>query len=195
MAKLGKGLTNIPGTPGASGGPKFKGGVDNYLKGMDVVMANLNREIGLIENGSMRGLIEAAAHIRRKTNDEGNASNLTPIDKDNLNASWFVVTPTSTPPVLGPKTFSSDSVGSKVKAAHTGTVESARGKVVAMSSKNKKFLMMGYSASYSGVVHEFIDPNINWKRIGSNAKWLQNTIYENKDKILQIIKNESQIKK
>lgn len=188
MAKLGKGLTNIPGTPGASGGA-------NYLKGMDVVMANLNREIENIKNGSMKGLILAAAHIRRKTNDEGNAANLTPIDKGNLNASWFVVTPTSTPPVSGPKTFSSDAVGSKVKAGHSGTVEQARGEVASMSSKNRKFLMMGYSAPYSGFVHEFIDPNINWKRIGSNAKWLQNTIYENKDKILQIIKNESQIKK
>lgn len=186
--RLGKGLTNIPGTPGASGGV-------NYLKGMDVVMANLNKEIELIKNGSMRGLILSAAHIRRKTNDEGNASNLTPVDKGNMNASWFVVTPTSTPPVLGSKTFSNDSVGSKVKAAHTGTVEQARAEVIAMSSGTKKFLMMGYSAPYSGFVHEFIDPNITWKRIGSNAKWLQNTIYENKDKILSIIANESQIKK
>ena len=187
MARLGKGLTNIPGTPGASGGV-------NYLKGMDVVMSNLNKEIELIKVGSMKGLIEAAAFIRKKTNDEGKPSDLTPVDKGNLNASWFVVTATATPSVQGPKKFSSDPVGSKVQSEHAGVVAQARGEVASMSNANKKFLMMGYSANYAGFVHEFIDPNINFKRIGSNAKWLQNTIYENKGKIVEIIKNESQIK-
>jgi hypothetical protein len=187
MARLGKGLTNIPGTPGASGGV-------NYLKGMDVVMSNLNKEIELIKGGSMRGLILAAHHIREKTNDEGKASNLTPIDKGNLNSSWFIVTPTSIPPVKGSKKFSSDAVGQRVRSEHMGVVEQGRGEVASMSNANKKFLMMGYSAFYGGFVHEFIDPNINWTRIGSNAKWLQNTIYENKDKIVQIIANESKIK-
>jgi hypothetical protein len=190
MARLstGSALLNRPGTAGASGGA-------GYLKGMETVMSNLNKEIEGIKVKSMGGLIMAAAHIRQKTNDEGNAANLTPVDKGNLNASWFVVTATATPYVKGPKTFSSDSVGSEVKAAHSGVVEQARGQVASMTTANRKFLMMGYSANYAGFVHEFIDPAINWNRIGSNAKWLQNTIYENKEKIVQIVKNESQIKK
>jgi hypothetical protein len=187
MARLGGGLTNIPGTPGASGGV-------NYLKGMDTVMSNLNKEIEKIKNGSMRGLILAAAHIRAKTNDEGKASDLTPVDKGNLNASFFIVTPNSTPPVKGSKKFSSDSKGAKVQAGHSGVVEQARGEVASMSNANKKFLMLGYSAPYAGFVHEFIDPNIRWSRIGSNAKWFQNTIYSEKGNILKIIANESQIK-
>jgi hypothetical protein len=188
MAKLGRGgLLNPPGTPGASGGV-------NYLKGMNAVMVNLNKEIELVKNGSMRGLVLAAEHIRQKTNEEGKASNLTPIDKGNLNSSWFVATPTSTPPVKGSKKFSSDPVGSRVRAEHSGVVEQAKGEVKSMSSGSKKFLMMGYSAFYAGFVHEFIDPGIRWTRIGSNAKWFQNTIYSNKDKILKIIANESQIK-
>jgi hypothetical protein len=187
MARLGKGLTHIPGTPDASGGV-------NYLKGMDVVMANLNKEIELITNASMRGLVLAAHHIREKTNDEGKASDLTPIDKGNLNSSFFIATPTSRPSVKGSKKFTSDSVGRRVASEHASTVEQAVGEVASMSTGNKKFVMLGYTAFYSGFVHEFIDPNISWTRIGSNAKWLQNTIYNEKGKILNIIKNESQIK-
>ena len=188
MARLGRGgLFNPPGTPGASGGA-------NYLKGMDVVMSNLNREIEKITNGGMRGLVLAAEHIRQKTNDEGKASDLTPRDKGNLDSSWFVVTSNSTPPVRGSKKFSGDPVGRRVAAEHSGVVEQGRGEVKSMSTGNKKFLMMGYSAFYSGFVHEFIDPSINWTRIGSNAKWLQNTINGEKGKILQIIANESKVK-
>jgi hypothetical protein len=185
MARLG--LFYRPGTPGASGGK-------NYLKGMDAIMANLNMEIELIKNGTMQGLVEVADHVRQKTNDAGKASDLTPQDKGNLNASWFVVTPTSTPATRGPHKFSSDPVGVKVQGAHAGTVAQARGEVASMSSANKKFLMMGYSAPYAGFVHEFIDPAINWTRIGSNAKWLQNTIYNEKGKILQIIAKNAKIK-
>lgn len=188
MARLGGGLRNIPGTPGASGGA-------NYLKGMDTVMANLNKEIEVIKNASMRGLVLAAHHIREETNRGGKASDLTPIDKGNLNSSFFIVTPTSTPPVKGSKKFTNDYAGRRVSAEHSATVEQGRGEVTNMSNANKKFVMLGYSAFYAGFVHEFIDSNIAWKRIGSNAKWFQNTIYSNKNKIIQIIANESKIRK
>ena len=56
------------------------------LKGMDVVMANLNREILKIEGRSMKGLIEASIIIRR---DMEKTPPLIPVDTGNLRASWF----------------------------------------------------------------------------------------------------------
>ena len=56
------------------------------IKGMDVVLANLNKEIMKIEGRSMKGLIEAAILIRR---DMDKTPPLIPIDLGNLRASWF----------------------------------------------------------------------------------------------------------
>ena len=187
MARLGRGgLLNPPGTPGASGGVT--------LEGLNTVMANLNKEIELIKNASMRGLVLAAHHIREKTNEEGKGCDLTPVEKGNLNSSFFIATPNSAPPVKGSKKFSSDKVGQRVSSEHAGVVAQAKGEVATMSNANKKFLMLGYSAFYSAVVHEFIDSGIHWTRTGSNAKWFQKTIYSEKNKIVQIIANESKIK-
>ena len=57
------------------------------IKGTDVVLANLNREIVKIKAGSMAGLIEASIMIRR---DMDKTSPLIPIGRtENLRASWF----------------------------------------------------------------------------------------------------------
>jgi len=56
------------------------------IKGMDVVLANLNREILAIQGRSMVGLIEAAILIR---NDMDKTSPLIPVDTGNLRGSWF----------------------------------------------------------------------------------------------------------
>lgn len=57
------------------------------IKGMDVVLSNLNREILAIKGRSMAGLIEASVLIRR---DMEKTPPLIPIDTGNLRASWFV---------------------------------------------------------------------------------------------------------
>ena len=56
------------------------------IKGTDIVLANLNREIAKIKVRSAAGLIEAAIMIRR---DMEKTPPLIPLDTGNLRASWF----------------------------------------------------------------------------------------------------------
>jgi len=56
------------------------------LKGTDIVLANLNREIMKIKARTGAGLIEAAIFIRR---DMEKTPPLIPLDQGNLRASWF----------------------------------------------------------------------------------------------------------
>ena len=56
------------------------------IKGMDVVMSNLNREILAMKGRSMAGLIEASILIRR---DMDKTPPLIPVDTGNLRGSWF----------------------------------------------------------------------------------------------------------
>ena len=63
------------------------------IKGLQKVMNNLNREIGKIKEGTMKGLIESAAFIRV---DMDKTPPKIPIDTSNLRSSWFT-TPNPTP--------------------------------------------------------------------------------------------------
>jgi len=59
------------------------------VKGMDIILSNLNKEIKAIEGRSMKGLIRAAIVIRA---DMEKTPPLIPIDTGNLRASWFTTT-------------------------------------------------------------------------------------------------------
>ena len=59
------------------------------IKGMDIVMSNLNKEIAKIKVGAAAGLLEAAILIRRNMDK---TPPLIPIDEGNLRASWFTET-------------------------------------------------------------------------------------------------------
>jgi hypothetical protein len=71
---------------------------ETYLKGLDDVMKNLNKEVQAIEGKTMKGLIKAAIIVRR---DMDKTSPKIPVDTGNLRSSWFV-TPVSSPtkPIL-----------------------------------------------------------------------------------------------
>jgi hypothetical protein len=56
------------------------------IRGMDKVVANLNKELAKMKMGSMKGLLLAAAFIRR---DMEQVPPLIPVDTGNLRASWF----------------------------------------------------------------------------------------------------------
>jgi len=56
------------------------------IKGMDIVLSNLNKEIKAIEGRSMQGLIRAAIILRA---DMDTTPPLIPIDTGNLRSSWF----------------------------------------------------------------------------------------------------------
>jgi hypothetical protein len=163
------------------------------IAGFETVMNNLNREIENIQGASMRGLIKAAAHIRQKTESD---SPRTPVDYGNLRASWFVTTATGVHAGSGTSGFR-DNPEKKMTAGdfatnHQATVTEAQGIVTSQTTKDKKVLMMGYSANYALWVHEAVDKK--FKREGSGAKWLQTAIGNNTKTILEIIRQNAQIK-
>ena len=71
-----------------------------------------------------------------------------------------------------------------------------------MNTPNNVNVMMGYSANYSGWVHEMIGANFNPKnrkgkkrrRAGAGAKWLESAIKNNRAKIVQIVKDNAKVK-
>ena len=165
------------------------------IKGFDVVLANLNREIKGMEDRSMKGLIMAAALVRRETEK---TSPITPLDYGNLRSSWFVVTGKGKEPNdAGNKGFK-DNPKTGLKAGvlqtdHTDAITECKGIVRANEGTKGKFLIMGYSANYALWVHEMIGAK-EWSRTGSGPKWFETAFKRNSAKILQIIKDNAQIK-
>jgi len=172
--------------PGTSGGAQ-------YLKGMEAVMANLNKELDRVEGATMGGLIRAAAHVRQETEKPGNV--LTPVDYGNLRASWFVVTKDKVPVGYGSKQFRGPKAA-EFLIDHQTNLTQAQGEVRTMSNDSKEFLMMGYTMNYAGFVHEMVGvPPENWSRPGSGPKWLEEAIAGSTGKIVEIVKENAMIKK
>ena len=196
------------GTRGASGGPKFAGDVDNYKRNLNIVMANINKEIGNIKDASVKGLINAAIFIRNKTETEAPS---TPVDLGNLRSSWFITTASKKVAndkwnkgfrnvKKGKGTYNSaksTNLASKMAAEHTAAISEAKSDIQGMNTKGKEFLMMGYSANYAGYVHEYIGGQVVWKRDSpqSGPKWFEKAIKTNSKKIFQIVAETSKLKK
>jgi len=184
MATLGRIGTHLrPGMPGASGGVA-------HLKGLAAVEARLNLELEGIKDRSMKGLISYAAFIREKTEHE---EPLTPMDYGNLSASWFVVTAKRDVRTKGKKAFKGPNAG-KIAEQKASAITTGQGEIASMDTKDKKFLMMGYGANYAGFVHEFIDGIVHFKRVGARTKWFQEHLYKNTGKMVEIVKENAQIK-
>ena len=157
------------------------------IKGMDVVLANLNREILLMEERSNTGLIEAAILIRR---DMDMTPPLIPIDLGNLRASWFTVT--------GKGKGGEVEEGAGFSGPKAGDLQTdrqaaiAEGQAVA-SAYTGPMVMLGFSANYAMFVHENI--GASFKRPGAGAKFFESALKRNKDAILQLIGTNASIKK
>lgn len=155
------------------------------VTGVKTVIANLNREILKIKGRSMAGLVRGVIVIRR---DMDRTPPLIPIDLGNLRASWFVVTG------VGKGTTKS----AKFKGEQAGTLGADHSKVISHVSKKVKgreFVGFGFSAFYSGVVHEVVSPAKNWSRSGSGPKFLESSINRNKVAVLAVIREQARIKR
>jgi len=168
------------------------------VKGLEEVMVNLNKELAFIKAKSTRGMVLAAYFIRNKMEEE---TPLTPVDYGNLRSSWFIVTANKkeagdsyNKTFLGPN-------AAKLTSDHSTTVTAAQGIVAAQSVGNRSVLMMGYTANYAMYVHEMIGANFNpekrkgkaVRREGAGAKWLETAIKRNKEKIVQIIRDNAKV--
>jgi hypothetical protein len=181
----------------------------NQVEGLREVMINLNAEIAKIKGANIRGLMNAVAYIRNETETH---APLTPVDYGNLQSSWFAVT------YHGKMANDKWNKGfrdnpdakvqaSKLAAAHNDAMAEAKAEAVAKHAMGRDTIIFGYSANYAVYVHEMMGANFNpdrkkgkkkgfrSRRPGAGAKWLQDAIYRNRDTILKIIAETSQIKK
>lgn len=156
------------------------------IKGMDIVMSNLNREIVKMEIRGAQGLIESAIIIRR---DMDKTPPLIPIDKGNLRASWFTVTRYGA--------GSRGGVGVGFIGLKAGEMSAARaeaiseGKAIVASFKGI-MILMGFSANYAMWVHENI--GATFKRPGAGPKFFEASLKRNAKLVLQTIGRNVQIK-
>jgi len=153
--------------------------MSTYVKGLDKVLAELNKQVKEIEGRTLRGLIRGAVIIRRKIDT---VPPVVPVDLGNLRASWFSVTTNSvqagkSPEFKGPK-------ATELTAHHSAVVNEMQGKV-----KGKIAVAMGFSANYAAEVHEKIEAR--FRRPGSGAKFFQAAINNSIDEVLEIVRKEA----
>jgi len=168
------------------------------IKGFDIYLANLNRELMQnVPDRSVKGLIMAAALVRNETESK---PPMTPLDYGNLKSSYFVVTAKGKEPndagnagfVDNPKTGLK---ASQLKSEHNDAITECKGIVKANEGTKGKFLIFGYSANYALFVHEMPEGNFTVKKGRvPGPKWFETAFKRNRAKILQIIKDNAQIK-
>lgn len=143
----------------------------SYLRGLDNVVANLNKEIRAIEGRSLAGMLKAAAFIRKRMDEVPPKIPIGPtagqvaewkkqgyyreVGTGNLRASWF-----------------------------------AHGLRLSIGPA----VILGFSANYAAYVHEMIGGNVRWTRPGSGPKFLQAVLRRDQGQILKIIHQEAKIK-
>ena len=182
------------------------------IKGLEAVMANLNKEILKIEGRTTAGLIEGAMLIYRSMDK---TSPRIPLDLGNLRASWFTVTSKNVgvgsrggiaKPFKGKE-------GSKMQGERGAAIVEAKG---ILSPIKVPSLMMGFSANYATFVHEAVDANFAGdstkikrtksgkvtaktrkytRRVGAGAKFFESAIKRNSGKVIKIIQMNAIIKK
>jgi hypothetical protein len=179
---------------------------ETYLKGLDDVMKNLNKEIQAIEGRTGAGLLRAAIIVRRAMSKE---SPKIPVDTSNLEHSFFMTV----------KNVGTSSVAGTVKASFTGAksaeMQSEHASVVAecrswIAGSKIPLLIIGFSANYALFVHENIEADFTSERLkydrkthkattqkkrpGAGAKFFEAHLNANRTAMLQEIKDSVQIK-
>ncbi len=168
------------------------------IVGFNNVMANLRKAILQIEGGTARGVVLAVAHVRRQMET---TPPLTPVDKGNLRASWFVTVTrlkNVEMPILqnekGKDIREGMFVGKlskRMRSEHGSTKAEASGLVNSMQRKIQS--IFGFTAFYAAAIHEKLAAN--FQRPGAGPKWFEQALNSNTDVILKIIKDNAYIRK
>ena len=173
--------------------PRNIRGLDNYLR-------RLNRSIKRIKGNSLKGLLAAGIHVRRKSQPE------VPVVTSNLKNSAFVVA--SDGKVVDFPAFKGKDAG-KMGADHSKSVRRVKGKVKRGRDHN---VGVGYSAFYGPFVHEnpragqtggFSPSGRQYKpekgssrqvfAVGGNWKFLEGPLRRERRMILKIIRDRTMI--
>jgi hypothetical protein len=159
------------------------------IKGLENVMANLNKEIKAIEGRTTVGLIEGSILIRR---DMDKTSPKIPVDLGNLRASYFTVTTKKggVASLGGVGLPFKGKEGSKMQGERMEAITESRGVLSAVKIPS---LIMGFSANYATFNHENV--GANFKRPGAGAKFFESAIKRNSGKVIKIIQMNAIIKK
>lgn len=160
-------------------------GDTKYLKGLNGVLSNLNKEVKKIEGRTLKGLIRAAIIVRR---DMDKTSPKIPVDTGNLRSSFFTITSNGAIRAGKNPKFKGDKA-SKLRSSHSSALSSATS--YSMPGVDGPFVVLGFSAFYAVYVHELLK---KYKRPGSGAKFLENAIDRNKAEILEVIRKEAKIR-
>lgn len=172
----------------AATGPKRK---DFKLIHQRVIMRNLERELKRIEGKGMKGMIEAAIHVRRSMDK---VPPKIPIDQGNLRASWFIVTSRG-----GGNQYKGRKPKGKVGQEHPGVVSAAESSIVG----RMPVVAMGFSANYAIYVHENLNANFAGKqtgkkkdsrRPGAGPRFFSAALDRNRKEIIRIIAEHAKIK-
>lgn len=171
------------------------------VMGMDEVMEALHNKLSEIKGKTARGMIEAAIIIRRDMED---SPPKVPVDTGNLRASLFTVVydgkTTSTPNIGKQQTEFKGEEASNMSADHEKTKSAA---ATALRRSGEASLAIGFSAHYAWRVHEMTGADFTSPRMrrgkevtpdpGAGAKFLQSAIYNNMDKIFNVIAKNAKI--
>ena len=172
------------------------------IKGLDNYLRRLNRSITRIKGNSLKGLLAAGIHVRRKSQPE------VPVVTSNLKNSAFVIA--SDGKVVHLPVFKGKDAG-KMSTDHGKAVQRVKGKVKRGSDHN---VAIGYSAFYAPFVHEnpragrtggFSPSGRQYKpekgssrqvfAVGGNWKFLEGPLRRERRMILQIIRDRTMITK
>jgi len=168
--------------------PGSSGGMD-YMKGLQELIANTNKEIGNLREGSLKGMIQSAALIRHETEHSYPA---TPRKLGNLVASWFSVTARAVHAGKSPN-FKGNKAG-EFETEHGAAIAEKRAEATSFSSSGRQILTMGYSINYAGFIHEsLIARKFTPRRPAANIKWFEHHFKANKDRIVGLIRANTKI--
>jgi len=172
------------------------------IKGLDNYLRRLNRSITRIKGNSLKGLLAAGLHVRRKSQPE------VPVVTSNLKNSAFVIA--SNGKVIDLPVFRGDGALG-MTADHGRVVTKIKGKVQRGKRKYHN-VAVGYSAFYAPFVHENpragktggvspsgkrYKPEKGSKRqvfaVGGNWKFLEGPLRRERRVILKIIRDRTMI--
>lgn len=133
------------------------------IKGLEKVIANLNKEVLGVKKRSKKGLIKLGLEIKRRSQLK------TPIEFGNLKASHYVAWKGSStaPPAWKADTESPDKMV-RLQREHNSVVNNAA------SNLKETQVRVGVSAFYAGIQHE----NLEFQHTVGEAKFMERAIRE-----------------
>jgi len=151
---------------------------------LKLVTKNLNKEIKGIKNRTLGGLIEGARVVRY---DMDKVAPVIPVDTGNLRQSFFTVTSKgkvsagASPKFKGENAWELGSQHSAVKSNY----------LAKLGFVKEPTVVLGFSANYAMRVHESYGRH--FRRPEAGAGFFVCSIYRNRGKIIQLIKEKASI--